>query len=281
MDKPVKKPRARKQPTALQPPDELTSVNNNTPVCIESKLEEPAPAPDVPIKPKRVRKPKDNTTAPSEQSPPGASNGESAVSASGCQAIIGSGAKKGQACGCKVKPPSIDRCGRHSELNESKEPNEGNELTHPKPKSKSKSKKSKRQSASAKASKEAQLRASVARLSMEHQTFIEVNEFNNAIYPNTNIVIHQQKPHAIGVQNADGTIRPLTKEEMVFCREHFIPLEALPVALSNGAVVENKESEDRGKDEKDEKDVNESEPIEEEETDTESESEEEEEDIDD
>jgi len=236
--KSTSKPKSK--PKSVQPPPEKpvetvpeTTIPQSN-VSNESKPTEPAPA-------KRTRKPK---AVPGESQPPPSSSEDEQKSVGstepvqGCQAVIGSGAKAGQACGCKVKFPSTDRCGRHmngdpkpktSSKTDQEEKEQGGGV---KPKALSKAKRT-TASASAKATKEAQLRTAVARLSLDSVTHIDINEFGNCIYPNTSIVIDQNDPHAIGSQKPDGTIKPLSVEEIEFCMRVFIPLKSLPVSLSS------------------------------------------------
>jgi len=238
--KPKSKPKSVQQPpekpveTVPETTTAQSNVSNVSNVSNESKPAEPAPA-------KRTRKPK---AVPGESQPPPSSSEDEQKSVGstepvqGCQAVIGSGAKAGQACGCKVKFPSTDRCGRH--MNGDPKPKTSSKTDHEekeqgggvKPKAPSKTKRT-TTSASAKATKEAQLRTAVARLSLDSVTHIDINEFGNCIYPNTSIVIDQNDPHAIGSQKPDGTIKPLSVEEIEFCMRVFIPLKSLPVSLSS------------------------------------------------
>lgn len=240
MDVPAKKPRGVKKTVVKVEPVSGSPTPTPKPARKPKALQEPAPLKEevkeeVADKPKRTRKAPVSTPTSSSLSPTSTPTDESTVVAPGCQAIIGSGALAGQCCNCKVKPPSTDRCGRHLKAKA--------ESTSKSPASATKPARAKRTStAKAAQSKEAQLRASVARLNAQFITHIEVNEFNQAVYPGTKILLDQTRNCALGVLQADRTVRPLNVDEIAFCRRVFVPVPALPVVLSDGDQKEEKEA---------------------------------------
>ena len=218
------KPRTKRVPKALLEPKPLSP-----PEADAAPTSEPI---DV-LVPAEVVEPKAKTKRTKKESAPSEAK-EGGETSSGCQAIIGSGDMAGKCCGCKVKAPSTDRCGRHINAKvkeEAKVPDASTETKAPR----------KRVTGKSSQNKEAQRRQAVARHNVQWQTTLLVNAYGHAVYPGTNIVIDPTKDAAVGVQEKDGVIRPMRADELLFCAQKFIPYCALPVLINDEkqAVVVN------------------------------------------
>lgn len=203
--------------------------------------------PPVPPKAKRAttRKPKAETTASAIEeektapSKPAASKRAPKPPVSTCTVTVTS-AKDGttKVCGCKAKPPSTDRCGRHmaKEARDTSvgESTSGTAATKTKRQNKTKGK----------------VHNMISNLSKvasktDFPIAIPTNKFNNAIWPDSTIVIDQRLNAAICSQNEDGTTVPLSAEQIVFCRQHFIPIATMPHSIvSSSGTVEMKSNDD-------------------------------------
>ena len=212
MDAPVKKQR---MPKALQPLAEAATPAQPKVKRVRAP-KAVAPTPDPGLSSVDSLQP----TEPTESTEP--------LAPVGCQAIIGSGDMAGKFCGCKVKAPSTDRCGRHINTKVKSEVKENGEVA---PK--------KRAAGKTAQNKDAQLRQAIAKHNAQWTTFISVNAFGRAVYPGTDIVLDQTKDVAVGVQLKDGTIRPLTVDEIQFCAQKFIPFHAIPVLLTGETTEED------------------------------------------
>lgn len=78
---------------------------------------------------------------------------------------------------------------------------------------------------------------------------VRMGSHGNFILPDSNIVIDKVTKKAIGVENADGLITPLTKAEIDICKIKKILYE-IPLQLSGG----EEEKKERKKEDKEEKD---------------------------
>jgi hypothetical protein len=139
-----------------------------------------------------------------------------------------------QRCGCKVKPPSTDRCGRHLNTKPKATLTGTSSLSATSAGSSPAKARAKRSTGKATQDKGAQLRLAAARHNASWVTHLRVNTFGYAVWPNTQIVIDQTKLQAVGSM-VDGDkvdqIRPLTIEERQFCERVFLKPCALPVLL--------------------------------------------------